>query len=435
MPSTALAYRLLARVAVPAVPLLLRDAHQRGAHRARLGSPALLEAWARDKRDPARPLAWFHAPSVGEGLQARAVMQALRRIRPDLQCIYTHYSPSAVDFAASVGADWSGYLGYDRPGDVDRMLRAAAPSLLVFTKLDLWPELAVRASARGTRVAMVAATVSAASSRLRWPARSLTAAGYAALDLAAAITADDGARLATLGCPPGRIVVTGDPRVDSALDVVDRATGGTLAHGDPATVVAGSTWAEDEMVVLGGFELIRDRHPEARLIIAPHDPASGRLQRIAAVARELGLPEPMRYSRLAAGEAPVIMMVDRVGVLAQLYGRGTVAYVGGGWGSAGIHSVLEPAAWGLLVVIGPRDRGSRDAALLRGVGALRQLQQPPSPREFAAILGEWLDQPAAAAAAGAAGRAALEQERGAAARSAELLAQLLEQAPGVDSAR
>jgi 3-deoxy-D-manno-octulosonic-acid transferase len=418
MPQTALAYRLLANVAVPAVPLLLRDERQRGAHRARLASPGLLEAWAREHRDPARPLAWFHAPSVGVGLQARAVMRAYAAQRPDTQLIYTHYSPSAEDFARGVPADWSGYLGYDRSRDVERMLAAAAPDLIVFTKLDLWPELAVRAAARGTRVAMVAGTVTPESRRLSWASRHLAASGYAALDAVGAIDADNAERLASLGARRDRIVVTGDPRIDSVLEVVAEAGG---PASDAKTLVAGSTWSDDVTVVLGAFELVRDRHPDARLIIAPHDPTTGHLQRVAAVARELGLPEPVRYSKLAAGESPAVVVVDRVGLLARLYGRGTMSYVGGGWGSSGIHSVLEPAAWGNPVVIGPADRGSRDAHLLESAGALSRLHKPADPRELAAIWNGWLDQPDTVRQAGKAAREALEVERGAALRSAELL--------------
>ncbi len=423
MPQTSLAYRILANIAVPAVPVLLRDQRQHEAHRARLRTPARLEEWARTHRDPARPLVWFHAPSVGEGLQARAVLRALQHARPDAQSIYTHYSPSAEAFASSVGAAWSGYLGYDRRRDVDRMLAATAPALLVFTKLDLWPELAVRAAARGTRVAMVAATVSPVSSRLRWPARQLAAPGYAALDLAAAIGDDDAERLTQLGCRRDRITVTGDPRIDSVLDVVDQAA--NTAAGDPGTLVAGSTWPEDETVVLGAFELIRDRHPAARLIIAPHDPTAGHLQRVSAIAKELGLPEPVRISKLPAGDTPAITLVDKVGLLARLYGRGAMAYVGGGYGRNGIHSVLEPAAWACPVIIGPNDRDSRDARLLEKAGALRRLGEPATVKELAQIWGGWLDAPDETLRAGRAARAALAAERGAAERSAGLLAGLL----------
>jgi 3-deoxy-D-manno-octulosonic-acid transferase len=423
MPQTSLAYRILANVAVPAVPVVLRDQRQHDAHRARLRAPADLEQWAGKQRDPARPLIWFHAPSVGEGLQARAVMRALRHLRPDAQFIYTHYSPSAEEFAAMVGADWAGYLGYDRRRDVDRMLAAATPDLLVFTKVDLWPELAVRASARGTRVAMAAATVSAGSGRLRWPTRQIAAPGYGALDVAAAIAGDDADRLVQLGCRRDRITVTGDPRIDSVFDAAAQVV--NTAGSDAATLVAGSTWPEDEVVVLGAFELIRDRHPGARLIIAPHDPTAGHLQRVSAIARELGLPEPVRFGKATSEDPPAITVVDKVGLLAQLYARGGMAYVGGGWGRNGIHSVLEPAVWACPVAIGPNDRGNRDAWMLDSAGALRRLHEPASAKELAQVWGGWLDAPDEAARAGHAARAALEAERGAAKRSAELLVELL----------
>jgi 3-deoxy-D-manno-octulosonic-acid transferase len=428
MPRTSAVYRAFTGTAVPLAALVQRDDRQRTAHRARLAAPAAVERWARERRDPTRPLAWFHASSVGEGLQARAVIDELRTALPDIQLVYTHFSPSAEAFGAAVPADWSGYLCYDRADDVERMLTAAAPDLLVFTKVDLWPELATRATARGTRVAMVAATVSAASGRLKWPARQLVAPGYATLDLALAITPDDADRLEHLGCARDRIVVTGDPRVDSVLQVADSTSRDTLLRGttDPGhTLVAGSTWPDDEAVVLAAFDLVRERHPGTRLLIAPHQPTAEHLHRVDAVARELGLPDPVRFSRLPAGPLPAIVSVDRTGVLARHYGAGTVAYVGGGWGKNGIHSVLEPAAWGCPVVIGPNDRDSRDVRQLAAVGGLRQLRKPVNPRELAAIWMDWLDQPEKARAAGRAARTLLEAERGAAMRSAERLKELL----------
>ena len=429
MPRTSVLYRAFAATSVPLVPLLIRGARHRAAHRARLAAPADLARWARVHRDPTRPLVWFHAPSVGEGLQARAVIDALRAVRPDVQLVYTHFSPSAESLAASLAADWNGYLCYDRTDDVERMLTAAAPDLLVFTKLDLWPELATRAAARGTRLAMAAATVSAASGRLKWPARQLVTPGYAALDLAMAVAADDAERLEYLGCPRDRIAVTGDPRVDSVLQVATTTPTDDLAlpASDLAvTLVAGSTWPEDEAIVLAALARVRRRHPGARLIIAPHQPTATHLLGVDAIARRLGLPDPVRFSALGRGAIPAVIAVDRTGVLARLYGSGALAYVGGGWGRKGIHSVLEPAAWGRPIVIGPIDRDNRDVQMLEQRGALLRLSEPDGVTQLAEAWGAWLDHPADALVAGAAGRAALEEARGAATRSAEMLKQLLE---------
>ena len=427
MPRPAGIYRLAARAAVPLVPLLWRGDRQRAAHLARLAAPEAIERWARQHRDPSRPLAWFHAPSVGEGLQARAVIDAFRTLHPGVQFVYTHFSPSAEVVARGIGADWSGYLCYDRAADVGRMLGAVAPELLVFVKLDVWPELTLDAKARGTRVALVAGTVQPESGRLRWPSRALTREAYAAIDRVGAIATEDAERLVALGCPRERVTVTGDPRIDSVLDAVDATPDGDmLPTGDVArTLVAGSTWPRDEEVIIEAFAAIRQSHPAARLIIAPHEPSPEHLAGVARLAGRRGLPEPVRLSALDPTGAPAILLVDSVGRLARLYASGMAAYVGGGFGHRGIHSVLEPAAWSRPVLIGPHDRGSRDARLLERAGGLQRLSGKGAVGELARLWRNWLHDESNWRRAGEAARGALERERGAAMRSAAVLTRLL----------
>ena len=426
-------YRAAVRTAIPFIPLLLRDPRQRAAHLARLGATERLARWGELGRDQERPVAWFHAPSVGEGLQARAVVEAFRAQRPDVQVVFTHYSPSAATFAATVSADFRDYLPYDRPLDVERVLTGLKPDLLVFTKLDLWPELAVRAHAHGVPIAMVAATVSPQSSRLRWPARLTTHAGYASLTLAGAISSGDAARLVRLGCPEDRIVITGDPRVDSVLGIVDAmpADDPLRRIADPVvTLVAGSTWPEDERILLAAFAAVRAQRPDSRLILVPHDPKPEHLEGIGRAAASAGLEAPEKLSTMSAGSRPAVLIVDQLGVLARLYAAGGIAYVGGGWGRAGIHSVLEPAAWARPVIIGPRDRGSRDAQLVESTGGLVRL--PGKELAVAALTAQWLawlGNSGERHAAGQAARAALTGERGAAWRSAEMLVGLTARTP------
>ncbi|HEU4586056.1 MAG TPA: glycosyltransferase N-terminal domain-containing protein, partial [Gemmatimonadaceae bacterium] len=117
--------------------------------RARRGIRARYEAWGRAGRDPGRPLLWMHAPSVGEGLQARPVIELLRASHPELQIAYTHFSPSAERFAGSLGVDFTDYLPFDTRGDARAALDALRPRAIVFSKLDVWPVLAREAAARG----------------------------------------------------------------------------------------------------------------------------------------------------------------------------------------------------------------------------------------------------------------------------------------------
>ena len=230
MPTTTWGYRAAIRLGTALAPSLglLYPKIRAGDQGRREAGDRLLE-WARWNRDPRRPLAWFHAASVGEGLQAEIVIRDLRHLRPDCQVIYTHFSPSAEELAGRLEVDAAEYLPYDLQPAIDRLLAGLEPDLLVFSKLDVWPELSTRAATTGTQVAIVAATVSPGSGRLRWPARVLLEPGYQAVTAAAAISAEDAERLARLGVPADRIRVLGDPRFDSVAERVSAVAAGRAA--------------------------------------------------------------------------------------------------------------------------------------------------------------------------------------------------------------
>jgi len=433
MPSTPVLYRVAARLGSALAPALSPlSAKLAAGHRGRRDAGRRLAAWAARSRDHSRPLVWLHASSVGEGLQAESVLLELRRAHPEAQYVYTHYSPSAESLARRLPVDAADYLPYDLPAAADLLLGALAPRLIVFSKLDLWPELATRAANRGVSVAMVAATVSPESGRLRWPARVLSREGYRAVGLAAAVSDDDAARLARLGVGSDRIRVLGDPRFDS---VVQRISG--IDRDDPLlrlgcgapTMVAGSTWPGDEAVLLDAFARLHDRRADARLILVPHEPTPRHLAAVEEAARGAGVPAPVRLS-VAAGPAPLVL-VDRVGALATLYGAGTMAYVGGGFGRAGLHSVLEPAAWGVPVAFGPRWRQSRDAALLLEAGAAEALTSGGSPggEELYRIWRSWIEDDGRRATEGEQARDVVERGRGASRRSAEMLGEAISSPP------
>ncbi len=434
MPNTPLAYRLAARAAAGLTPALgILGGKIRAGDRARRGAGDRLCQWAEASRDRARPLAWLHASSVGEGLQAESVLGELRRLLPDCQYVYTHFSPSAEALARRLPVDAADYLPYDLPDAAAGLLEALQPDLLVFAKLDLWPELATQAAARGTPVAIVAGTVSPGSGRLRWPARWLLRAGYQSVAAAGVISLEDGDRLARLGVPGDRIQVSGDPRFDSVAQRVQAvaADDPLLRFGQGApTMVAGSTWPGDERVLLEAFARIRGYRPEARLILVPHEPTGPHLAAVERLAAQAGLPAPVRLSE-AAAPAP-LLLVDRVGVLATLYGAGSMAYVGGGFGRAGLHSVLEPAAWGIPVTFGPRWENSRDARLLLEAGAAESLRPSGGWQVGEALAGlwdSWIRDQRSRAVQGGRAREVVERGLGAARRSAEMLAGLISLRP------
>jgi 3-deoxy-D-manno-octulosonic-acid transferase len=392
--------------------------------RARRGIRARYAAWGAAGRDPARALLWVHASSVGEGLQARPVIARVRERHPELQVAYTFYSPSAEAFARGVGADFADFLPFDTSGDADAALDAVRPVALVFSKLDVWPVLATRARARGVRLGMISATLAEESGRDSRLGALLLRDAYRALDAVGAIDARDADRLAALGVHRDRVSVTGDTRYDQVwarARSADRAGAllGPLAGNRP-TLVAGSTWPADEAVLFEAWTAVRARIPAARLVIAPHEPTSAHLAAVERWAEQRALAAA-RLGAEAQRTADVVL-VDRVGVLGDLYALADVAYVGGAFHAAGLHSVVEPAAFGAPVLFGPRHGSSRDARLLIECGGGFSAH---SAGELAMRLLALLSEKEARAAAGGRARALVESGLGAADRSAALVESLL----------
>ncbi len=392
--------------------------------RARRGIRARYAEWGAHGRDSGRPLVWMHAPSVGEGLQARPVARLLRERRPDLQLAYTFFSPSAEHFARGLGADFSDYLPFDTTGDADAALDALRPRAIVFSKLDVWPSLVERAATRGISLGLISATLAESSARRSGIGALLLRDAYRALDAVGAVSADDAARLQRLGVRGERISVTGDARYDEAWARA-LASGQHGALLDPLrsgrpTLVAGSTWPADAAPLLEAWSDVRKRVPGARLVIAPHEPVPSQLEPIARWA----LVSALRCANLgdpAAASADVVV-VDRVGVLGDLYALADVAYVGGGFHAAGLHSVIEPAAFGAPVLFGPRFHASRDAGLLLECGGGFSAS---SPVEIGSRLTALFADDAARSAAGTRARHLVEAGLGAADRSAALVESLL----------
>ena len=391
--------------------------------RARRGIRERYRSWGTTQRDRARPLLWMHAPSVGEGLQARPVLDLMRARRPDVQLAYTHFSPSAVAFARGLAVDFNDFLPFDTPGDCRIALEALAPTALVFSKLDVWPVITAEARARGVRLGMVSATLSRGSSRRSRTASAVLHDAYAALEVVGAIDDADADRLVQLGVRPPAISITGDTRYDQVWVRAQRtdrqASLLQRLRGTRPTIVAGSTWPADEAALLPAFAALRAARVDARLIIAPHEPTLDHVSGVVEWAKAAGFA----VGRLdESGPWADVVVVDRLGVLGELYALADVAFVGGGFHAAGLHSVLEPAAFGAPVVFGPRYESSRDANLLvqRGGGA-----SASSESELTRRLRFWVTDTASRREAGDYARALVRSGVGAAERSYELVERLL----------
>lgn len=399
----------------------------------RRSAVTVFSSWASSSRDLARPLVWVHAPSVGEGLMAQAIIGALRESAPEVQVAFTHFSPSAERLASRVGADVAGYLPWDVTGEVRRVLGALQPTAIAFVRTEIWPVLVREAKGRGVALALVNAVLSEGSSRLGAGSRYLLGPGYARLDAVGAVAEPDARRFSLLGVAPERVRVTGDARFDQVWARV-RALGDEeermrnpllrrLRDETVVTVVAGSTWPADEERLVPAFARAR-REEALRLVVAPHEPDATHLTGLERRLDAAGLTHA-RLAEVEAGTGPLpeVVVVDRVGVLADLYAIGELAYVGGGFHSAGLHSVVEPAALGVPVLFGPRHGNAREANELAWAGGGSIIRDARELSEALVSLARNVD---ARSEAGALARRFVHSRLGGATANAALVLELLE---------
>ncbi len=321
---------------------------------------------------------WLHSTSVGEYEQARPLAARLVELRPEVEILHTFFSPSGYDYATRLGeARHFDYLPLDTPGDMARLLEALQPRLLVFVKFDLWPNLIVQASRQRVPLFLVDATLQPGSLRSRWPALGLYRELYRRLDGISAVSAADAARFRALVPDHECIVVDGDTRFDQVLRRRAAAARASIPAAlqrtpRPFTLLAGSTWDADEGAIVTAWSRFRATSSQpARLLLVPHEPTP---QHLRAVERRLAAAG-LGATRLAeiengAVEVPEddVILVDRVGVLAELYAHADLAYVGGAFGR-GVHNLIEPASMGLPVFFGPRHHNAPEAEMLLEAGA------------------------------------------------------------------
>jgi len=393
----------------------------------RRGAADRLIDWARASRDIGRPLVWLHAPSVGESLMAQAIATELRAQLPDAQLLFTHFSPSAERSALLVGADVTDYLPWDTPHTIQRVLDAVKPTCIAFVRTEIWPTLVRLAAERSIPLALVNAVLSAQSSRLRGSARWLLAPAYARLTSVGAVARSDAERFQRLGVPARRVQVTGDARFDQvharvqSLDTTQPLLQ-RLRDQRVLTVVAGSTWPTDEAELLPAYATARKGSP-LRLIIAPHEPDESHLRSLEQRLGTVGLKHA-RLSEVEQGSdgLPEVIVVDRVGILADLYAIASIAYVGGGFGNAGLHSVIEPAGLGVPTIFGPRHGNAREADELTGKSGGFVASDGAA---FASVMLDLANRTLHRESASRAAQAFVLSKLGGAKRNAELIAEMM----------
>lgn len=415
----------LALAFVLAVPLFLwkgRRTHKYSvSFRERMGAlPAALNPEGRDS-------IWVHAVSVGEVFAARILLGPLRERFPGLRVVVstTTVTGQAVARASLAAADALFYAPFDFPGPVRKALRVAKPKILVLMETELWPNLIREARRAGVRIVVANGRLSPRSYRRYRRVRVLLRRVLAKVDLFLMQSDAHAERARGIGAPPDRVRVTGNLKFDALGEPHTSEVLRNLISGErPAgpLVVAGSTMPGEEPMVLSAFRTVRSSWPGARLVLVPRHP--DRFAEAEAIVVAGGFSCVRRTTLVSEpwtrGE---VLLLDTLGELASVYPLADVVFVGGSLVATGGHNVLEPAAAGKAVIVGPHMENFQEIADL--FLAERALVQVSSPADLGAALVAILGDDERRREVGERGRTLVDQNRGAAQRTLDALAGLL----------
>jgi 3-deoxy-D-manno-octulosonic-acid transferase len=316
------------------------------------------------------------------------------------------------------------YLPYDLPGAVRNFLDHFRPRVAVVMETEIWPNLFAELHARGIPLLVANARLSGRSLRGYRPIAPLVAAALAKVDVVAAQSQADAGRYRRLGAPPERVQVTGNIKYDLRVPVgiEGLALRWRAAWGAQRPVwIAASTHPDEEEAVRAAHAAVLRQHPGALLLWAPRHPE--RFAAVAGDAADAGFRVATRRRDTLPGPDTQLFVVDTLGELMAFFAAADIAFVGGSLQAIGGHNVLEPAALGVPALVGPHTFNFQEiTALLVEAGAVQRVADAAA---LAAAVDKAFRDPAAAQAQGAAGRVRIAGERGALARTMDLLDPLL----------
>lgn len=311
------------------------------------------------------PLLWIHCASLGEFEQGRPVIEGLKAERPHLRVLLTFFSPSGYEVRKNYAqADHVHYLPLDTPANAQAFLDIWQPDVAVFVKYEFWYNHLRELQTREVPLLLIAGLFRPGQLFFRpfgQPFRRI----LGRFDHIFVQNEDSGALLAAHGLK--QHTVAGDTRIDRVWQIAQSAPANPLVKafaGASPVLVIGSSWPEDEHHLL---PFLNEGLPAPwKAIIAPHQIDQSHLQNIE---RRVQL-KSIRYSKATEqqlrGEERVLV-IDNIGMLSSLYQYGKIAYVGGAFG-AGLHNTLEPIAFGLPVLFGPKFENFEEARYLVAEG-------------------------------------------------------------------
>ena len=368
---------------------------------------------------------WVHAVSVGEVRSAAELVNELADRFPRHRVLVTTMTPTGSQQVHELFGDRvvHAYVPYDFPGSVRRFMTRVNPEFAVVAETEFWPNLFKACQDRNVPLFLVNVRLSQESLRgyLRIPRTARAMLERATLICAQ--TNSDAQRLKNLGVAQSRIEVTGNLKFDAPLPSSLLAEAETLRRqwgaGRPV-VIAASTHAGEEKKILTAYQVLRQHYTDLLLVLVPRHPE--RFKAVARLCRRNGARVALRSQHRGVLSSDIDILVgDTMGELQRLYAAADIAFVGGSLVRTGGHNLLEPCAVGVPVIFGPHMFHFEEISTMvleRGAGS--QVHDEAGLADSVAI---YLEQPVLREAAGEAARLLVAENRGAVARTLQLMSE------------
>lgn len=309
------------------------------------------------------PRIWVHAVSVGEVMAISGLIEALRREFPNWRALVSTTTDTGQRLAGTrFGQENVFYFPLDFKFAMVRWFRALRPRLVVIAETELWPNFLRVAHQSGAVVVIVNARVSDGSLSGYRRAKKLLRGTLEKVNLFLAQTPEDARRLVEIGAPRERVLLGGNLKYDVALPatlpITERLRSALRASGAQPVLVFGSTVDGEEPLLLEAFQKVLAQFPAALMLLAPRHP-----ERFSSVARLLEQSSIRFWRRSEWSGSPLkggILLIDSIGELAGLYVLADLAFVGGSLVARGGHNILEPAQYGVPILVGVYTENFRD---------------------------------------------------------------------------
>jgi len=376
------------------------------------------------------PRIWVHAVSVGEVSAIHPLIRELREAYPGACLLLSTGTESGqkVGRERVLEATATCYFPLDLSFAVRRAVGRVRPDLFITAETELWPNFLRIVKRRGARTMLANGRISDRSFRRYRKTRFFWTAVLDYLDVMSMIRIQDGERIITIGADPVKVFVNGNCKFDQAAFSADPTFREEMkrllrVNGKELFFVAGSTHEGEEEAVVEAYLKVREHYPETILVLAPrHVERSGRVEK---VLLRYGVNDYIRRSQIGEGglQGKRVVLWDTFGELFKVYSLGTVVFCGASLVPKRGQNILEPAAWGKMVLYGPSMEDFVDAhELLQSVKAGIMVRNS---EEMARRLLNLIRHPERTKSRGEGGKEALLAQRGAARRNAQLAGELL----------